>query len=86
MFGLLLVVTRESYQSLLGEDMVRRSLLGSSRQLWKLYLTLILIILGGFLLLMAVVNMERLTPESEFLLVFGAFLIIGLGLCEVVFP
>lgn len=56
--------------------MVRRSLLGSSRQLWKLYLSLILIILGGLQLLIAIVNMER----HGLLFVFGALLLVAIGL------
>jgi endogenous inhibitor of DNA gyrase (YacG/DUF329 family) len=60
--------------------MIRRSLLSSSGQLWKLYLSLILIILGGVLLLVAGMNTEQLTPGSGFLLVFGAFSLMAIGL------
>ncbi len=60
--------------------MIRRSLISSSGQLWKLYLSLILSISGGVLLLVAGMNAEELTPESSFLLVFGALSLMVIGL------
>ena len=59
--------------------MFRRSLLASSRQLWKLYLSLILVISGAFLVFLAVVYMEQLTPGSGFLLLFVGFSVAAIG-------
>jgi len=60
--------------------MFRRSLLASSSQLWKLYLSLILAISGALLVFLTVVYVEHLTPRSGFLLLFGGFSIAAIGL------
>src|SRR6266496_1370980 len=59
--------------------MFRRSLLASSRQLWKLYLSLILVISGALLVFLAVVDMEKLSPGSIFLLLFAGFSLAAIG-------
>src|SRR6266496_1046229 len=60
--------------------MFRRSLLASSSQLWKLYVSLIFVSSGAFLVFLTVVYGEQLTPRSGFLLLFGGFSIAAIGL------
>jgi predicted RNA-binding Zn-ribbon protein involved in translation (DUF1610 family) len=60
--------------------MFHRSLVGSSNQVWKLCLSLSLVFLGAVPLVLAFVNIEQLTPEKGFLLVFGGLFLMGTGL------